>query len=189
MICAIEGCAAKVECRGWCHKHYMRWYKHGDPNLLLRAENGEPARWLIEHVTFEGTDCLIWPFGRAGKGYAGPVTIEGRTALACRFMCEMANGPPPSSEHEAAHSCGKGTDSCIHPKHLRWATQSENDADKDVHGTRTRGIGYASAKLNDDAVRRIRTMAGTQQEIADYFGVSRNAIRQVLDGKTWSHVQ
>lgn len=30
-ICQIEGCPDPVESRGWCNKHYLRWWKYGDP--------------------------------------------------------------------------------------------------------------------------------------------------------------
>lgn len=29
--CKIDGCASRVEARGWCKKHYTRWWRHGDP--------------------------------------------------------------------------------------------------------------------------------------------------------------
>lgn len=29
--CAVDGCDAQSAKRGWCGKHYLRWWKHGDP--------------------------------------------------------------------------------------------------------------------------------------------------------------
>ena len=29
--CTFPGCSGKHEARGWCRKHYMRWWRHGDP--------------------------------------------------------------------------------------------------------------------------------------------------------------
>jgi hypothetical protein len=29
--CSVEGCALPVRDRGWCHTHYVRWRKYGDP--------------------------------------------------------------------------------------------------------------------------------------------------------------
>lgn len=34
--CKIEDCDSNYRmCRGWCNKHYTRWYKHGDPTIVL----------------------------------------------------------------------------------------------------------------------------------------------------------
>ncbi len=33
--CKIEGCDNQSAGRGWCHKHWLRWRKHGDPNVVL----------------------------------------------------------------------------------------------------------------------------------------------------------
>jgi len=33
MKCSINNCENKVEARGWCNKHYLRWQRHGDPNF------------------------------------------------------------------------------------------------------------------------------------------------------------
>ena len=38
--CLVEGCAKRHYGKGWCQKHYLRWYKHGDPLVMLRRENG-----------------------------------------------------------------------------------------------------------------------------------------------------
>jgi hypothetical protein len=192
MTCAVVECSQIASARGWCQKHYMRWRKHGDPTALLRAENGEPVAWIRRHATTPDGECLIWPFGRAGKGYAGPVWPDGsagRCVTAGRYMCELVHGPAPTEIHETAHSCGNGAEGCIHPLHMRWATPRENDADKTAHGTRLVGINQPGAKLDDEKVRAIRSSKGTQQSIADRFGVSRNAVRQVLSGRTWGHVK
>ena len=29
--CSIEGCTDARFSRGWCKKHYAKWYRHGDP--------------------------------------------------------------------------------------------------------------------------------------------------------------
>ena len=36
--CSIEGCNGPHYGRGWCNKHYQRWYKHGDPLAPGRPE-------------------------------------------------------------------------------------------------------------------------------------------------------
>lgn len=40
MICKIPECDKHVKARGWCNKHWLRWYKYGDPLFSLRASPG-----------------------------------------------------------------------------------------------------------------------------------------------------
>jgi hypothetical protein len=35
--CNITGCDSTILARGWCHKHYQRWYRYGDPTIVLRV--------------------------------------------------------------------------------------------------------------------------------------------------------
>jgi len=42
--CSIEGCDGKVLARGWCQKHYSRWYDHGDPEKTVgKGRRPQPA--------------------------------------------------------------------------------------------------------------------------------------------------
>lgn len=183
--CSIVGCRRKSHAKGLCNSHYAALRRGDDLTIPRRASPGAPLRWILDHVNYNGDGCLIWPFGLHGKGYA---SLSGTSAT--RLMCEAANGPAPSRRHEAAHSCGKGHEACIHPKHLRWATKIENHADQVVHGTRLIGAKNPSAVLNEAAVRRARAMRGQKaiREIASSFGVSFSCMRAVLAGETWKHV-
>jgi len=40
-VCAVEGCEGQHKARGYCHKHYQRWRKHGDPHI--KSKPGSPA--------------------------------------------------------------------------------------------------------------------------------------------------
>ncbi len=41
-VCVIDGCRDKNLARGWCTKHYQRWYKRGDPlKTLTNMDHGE----------------------------------------------------------------------------------------------------------------------------------------------------
>ena len=84
-------------------------------------------------VPFDGDGCLLWPFQISTTGY-GRLEVNGKKKIASRYVCELAHGEPPTRQHEAAHSCGNSK--CVNPKHLRWATHTENEADKLVHGTK-----------------------------------------------------
>lgn len=38
--CCIDGCSGVVLARGWCRKHYLRWYKHGDTSVVKDSLQG-----------------------------------------------------------------------------------------------------------------------------------------------------
>ena len=109
------------------------------------AENKARIQWLYDHVSFDGDECLTWPFTLV-SGYAGTVLVNGRHQRACRVMCELAHGPAPESKRETAHSCGKGDEACINPKHLRWATHAENGADRKLHALERKALQLESSK-------------------------------------------
>lgn len=184
--CSILNCGKPIYRRGWCRGHYARFLNHGDP-LGGRTFWGEPDRYLNEEAfVYTGDDCLIWPYNRDRGGY-GLIRRDGRTHLVSRLVCEHRHGPPPTPEHQAAHSCGRGKDGCVNPRHLTWKTPVENAADKLLHGTLCRGESNSSVKLTEDDVREIRFSLGTvtQRELAERFGVSKNAISNIKIGKTW----
>jgi len=156
-----------------------------------RITFGEPLAWLEAHVDFSGDECLPWPYGLR-RGYAGRVAVDGKEVAACRYMCQLAHGAPPTPKHHAAHSCGKGHKGCINPQHLRWATPTENEADKIEHGTSLYGEKHNMAKLDASIVLHIReqVLAGRRMmDIAKHLGVNHTTISLLVKGKTWRSAQ
>lgn len=185
--CSVTDCDKPHDARGFCNAHYTRLCNYGDPlaEKPLRAGNGEVLEFFQSTVLpYDGDDCLIWPFTRNRKGYAR-LWYEGRMTYVSRLVCERVHGPPPTASHQSAHSCGKGHEGCVAPRHLRWATCKENHADKVIHGTVNR------AKLSEDDIREIRRLIGTmsQYDVAERFGVSPPTISAIKRGKTWRHVK
>jgi hypothetical protein len=183
--CAAEGCDAKPHAKGFCKPHYSRWKRHGNP-LAGRVAEGEPLAFLEQQRLVDTGDCILWPYGLFKTGYPS-VYIDGANRRAHRVMCEWVSGPPEQPDLDAAHSCGNC--SCVNPRHLRWATRSENMADTIDHGTAPRGERHGGAVLDEPAVLKIvaRLDAGnTHQAIADAFNVSRNTITDIAKGKNWT---
>lgn len=188
--CSIPDCGKPDEKRGWCGMHYRRWSRHGDPLALTRAAPGEPLRYLHEVVIpYDGTDCLPWPYARTGQG-RGNIWSDGSNRPVHNLVCEIAHGPPPTPDHQAAHSCGKGHEGCVAPRHLRWATCAENHADMVIHGTRYRGEQKPFVKLTNADVMAIKALRGriSAYALAERFGVSQSCIQNIYLGKSWTHL-
>lgn len=189
-VCMIDGCQDHVVSRGWCDRHYRRWKRYGNPETLVKTPEGEPRRFYETTVLgFAGTDCLAWPYNRNSGGYGMVYDPTTRKHLFIhRLACAHANGPAPSPEHQAAHSCGNGRKGCVNPNHLSWKTAKENHADKIAHGTHRRGEANYAAKLTADDVRAIRRLAGSisQSKIGLLFGVAQRTVGDIIHRKHWA---
>ena len=152
--CEVDRCGQKHFCKGYCVTHYNRWKRHGDPVKLVKTGNNELKKWVFEKaVRFRGSECLEWPYGKSDTGY-GSITVDGRKLGAHRYVCEQVNGIPPAGRKYTAHICGNRA--CVNPRHLYWATPSENVADTKAHGRSVFGSATWNAKLSDRCVRENR---------------------------------
>ena len=92
------------------------------------------------------TGCWLW-YGSAVKNY-GRVKIDKKMKLVSRLICEELFGPPPTSDHQAAHATPNGCvgGACINPDHLRWASRGENQLDMPLEARikRSRKAGLAA---------------------------------------------
>lgn len=160
--------------------------KSEDYALLYRDT---PIDVLRRAVECQSEHCLIWPYGRDGRGLArgtgyGRMKWKGRNRFVHNVVCEIINGPRPPGYH-CSHSCHNGAGGCINGSHLSWLPPEENLA-------LNRGKPSLDKKLNPDAVRKMRDMLASglfsQGEIAQHFGVSKSAVRDVDRGRNWAWV-
>lgn len=145
---------------------------------------GKRFEWLVSNAQYSRDECLLWPFWCQAEGY-GSTKLDGRTTPAHRAMAIIALGPPPMAGMHAAHSCNNRA--CCNPKHLRWATPSENQRDREKHGTRMARERHPRAKLSPSDVQQIRDLRGAvrQTDLAHRFGVVRSTIQSIQYGKLW----
>lgn len=188
--CAVNGCERPHTSKGYCASHAERVRRLGHPKAdqpLLTL--GEPLRFLLAAMDHVGEECLIWPFARNDQGYP-QVSVNGVRGYAHREICKRRHGPPPTPEHEAAHSCGKGHEGCINPEHLSWKTHAENQADRARHGTDNIGERNPQAKITVQQVREIRALWGSksQSAIGRLYGISRSTVSLIHARKLWPSV-
>lgn len=100
-----------------------------------------------------------------------------------QLVCEAFHGPAPTAAHEVAHNDGNRANN--HASNLRWATHQENEADKRAHNTAPVGERHGMSKLDWNAVREIRRAAGTHEELARQYGVTRRTVGRIRNGLLW----
>lgn len=159
-------------------KHHPRYWS-------AKRGQGQAYAFLRDNQHYSGPECLTWPFSRIPAGY-GMLGYLGETLYAHRFMCELVNGPPPTPQHEAAHSCGRGKFGCVDPRHLSWKTISENAMDCREHGTQARNKRGNRGHLTDKDAEEIKSLKGylTQAEIARMFNTSEPTVRDITSGRS-----
>jgi hypothetical protein len=99
-------------------------------------------------------------------------------------------GDPPSAKHVVAHSDGSRDNN--HRTNLRWATQRENVGDTVEHGTHNRGSRNGQAKVDEvcaAAIKKMVAMRVPRAVAAEGFGLCRQAVDDIVNGRRWRHVR
>jgi hypothetical protein len=148
------------------------------------------AALIARHSKVNDAGCWIWTrsvnnwgYGRIGKGRA--------ERAAHRLSYHIFRGPIPEGMM-VLHRCDVSR--CVNPGHLFLGTNADNMRDMAEKGrvggaAGKRGESNAQAKLSLNDVQKIRStpiMYGSISALAREYGVSRRAIRFVVEGSTWS---
>lgn len=144
--------------------------------------------------------CWIWTGFQNEHGY-GRVRFNGKMTLSNRISWMIHHGDI-ASKMCVCHRCDNPQ--CVNPSHLFLGTQVENIADRqakgrqasgDRSGARTRPDlvprGERSGRTtlkNADVLEIRRLWAGghPQKAIAAQFGISRNGVSCIVNGKRWA---
>ena len=128
-VCAVDGCPrpVKIKSSGWCHTHYMRWYRHRDistPANAKRPRHIPFEQWFWSYFQPNG-ECLDWMRGTV-DGY-GHVRYGERMRKTHVVAWILTNGPIPGGLH-VLHSCDRPI--CGNQAHLFLGTNNDNIRDK-----------------------------------------------------------
>jgi hypothetical protein len=132
---------------------------------------------VFKHIDMKGGDPdVCWPWmgklnAKDGRPY---ITINSLRRPAYCIVLELHSGVPQKAQ-VVRHNCDNPI--CCNPHHLVWGTHQDNMNDmkeRDRHGL---------PKTVVRAILRLRAEGKTQSEIAELYGVSREAISAIDTGR------
>ncbi len=102
-------------------------------------------------------------------------------------LTEFAGSPQKGMV--CCHNNGNPLDNRL--DNLRWDTLKANAKDMAEHGTRRKGMQVHFVKLTDDDIYTIRSITprrGLYKELAAYYNVHWETIRDIIKKRTWKHL-
>lgn len=97
--CSIDGCENFSKSRGWCGKHYLRWFNHGDPTFVVKRGGGTCSVELCERPVLSNKLCQ--PHDARFRANGNPL----RPCKSCGVDCPVGFGPKVYCSDECIPSC------------------------------------------------------------------------------------
>lgn len=183
--CSVSNCHNPIYARGYCSVHYWRWWRHGDPTVMLsNLGKSLEQRFWEKVIRREDDACWGWTAAKANGGY-GVLGNGNRLVRAHRLSYELHVGPIPAGM-EVCHRCDNPE--CTNPQHLFLGTHADNVQDM----LQKRRDWAGGRKLTREQVRDVyqRIHAGeSAYHLADEFGVSRKTIQRIGRRETYRNVE
>jgi hypothetical protein len=188
--CSKPGCQEPHTARGFCHRHYREFLRHGGTRVakLTRHYGKTPEERFWLYVQ-KSKRCWEWTGYKNAKGY-GIINLRGERVMAHRMAYELAGGSIPDGMFVLHHCDNPG---CVKPKHLFLGTLADNNADmwakENGRGGSMPGTGNHRAKLTEADVRAIRASNESGPVLGARYGVTRNQIWGIRHRVFWKHIE
>lgn len=136
--------------------------------------------------------------GSGRKQYLGVGLSNGtgtlQRKLVHRLVAAAFIGPAPSPTHQVNHLNGDTQHNAA--ENLEWVTPSDNQRHSYRTGLARPGANlhlgerHHSARLNEESVRELRSLAGTmsQEALGRRFGIAQASVSKVLRRASWKNV-
>lgn len=105
-----------------CKKHYIRWYRYGDPTQTSRILGDLRARALSKVDKNGAGGCWLWTASLGTWGY-GQLNVDDMMRPAHRVIYELLVGPIPDGL-DLDHLCRNRR--CVNPEHLEPVDRRTN---------------------------------------------------------------
>ena len=190
-LCSSQPCNRKAISRGFCDKHYRRFWKYGSPaccGTRKVAEGDEDQRFHQKYIV-QDNGCWIWQAGTSpnNKGVLyskfskdNGVTTSGHRFAYAKYVGEIKRG---------AYICHKcDTPLCVNPEHLFQSDHAGNMRDMVEKGRSHTGRGQRAnaSVLTDAQAAEIRSLDLSQSKIAAIYGISQTGVSRIKRGITYS---
>lgn len=154
--------------------HYGYWVSNQGRVISMRGKPGTVMRHEIDKDGYSRVGFFL-----DGKTIHYPV----------HRLVLFAFVGSPGDDQVAAHNNGIRDDNRL--VNLRWASQSENMADKLIHGTSQVGSRHGMSTTNEARVlivKKLLSSGATIKEASNYSGVGFSVVADISRGRTWRHV-
>jgi|TARA_R100000093_G_C1936353_1_gene70482 hypothetical protein len=133
---------------------------------------------VYRHINMHEGDedvCWEWQLKLNAKDSRPYFTVDGKRRPSYAYVLETKTGEA-QDDRMVLHSCDNPI--CCNPFHLSWGTHQDNMnemKERERHGLPTTVV---------RAIRRLLSEGGTHKDIANLYGVSRETITAINNGRS-----
>ena len=141
------------------------------------ARSNQPVDVFSYINMMNGDNESCWPWkGKTNEKDGRPYfTVQGKRRPSYVYVIELTTGKKQTTGTVVRHKCDNPI--CCNPTHLEWGSHQENMNDmkeRDRHGV---------PKTVVRAIHNLADNGKTQQDIAEIYGLSREAVSAILTGR------